>query len=128
MTEPPHGKFVWTELNTHDLDGAKRFLSATLGVDLRSDANSRRHLLDRETRRGPVGGLFDMSGDPHFKGVPEHWLSYIAVDNIDVLYKKALAAGAKEGRAPFDIPNVGRIAILAQPGGATVGWITPKPM
>jgi predicted enzyme related to lactoylglutathione lyase len=53
---------------------------------------------------------------------------YIAVDNVDERYKKALAEGAKEGRAPFDIPNVGRIAILQQPGGAMIGWITPKPM
>ena len=63
--------------------------------------------------------------ETHCKDVPEHWLSYIAVDER---YKKALAAGAKEGRAPFDIPNVGRIAILQQPGGAMIGWITPKPM
>jgi predicted enzyme related to lactoylglutathione lyase len=47
---------------------------------------------------------------------------------LDRNVRAALAAGAKEGRAPFDIPNVGRIAILAQPGGAMVGWITPKPM
>jgi predicted enzyme related to lactoylglutathione lyase len=66
--------------------------------------------------------------ETHCKDVPEHWLSYIAVDNVDERYKKALAAGAEEGRAPFDIPNVGRIAILQQPGGAMIGWITPKPM
>ena len=75
-----------------------------------------------------IGGLFDMSGEAHCKDVPEHWLSYIAVDDVDSRYKKALAAGAKEGRAPFDVPNVGRIAILQQPGGAMVGWITPKAM
>jgi predicted enzyme related to lactoylglutathione lyase len=128
MADTPHGKFVWNELNTHDLEGAKRFLSATLGwtFEAMPIPDGTYWIVKRGEDR--VGGLFDMSGKPHFKGVPEHWLSYIAVDNIDVLYKKALAAGAKEGRAPFDIPNVGRIAILAQPGGAMVGWITPKPM
>jgi predicted enzyme related to lactoylglutathione lyase len=30
MTEA-HGKFVWNELNTRDIEGAKRFLSTTLG-------------------------------------------------------------------------------------------------
>jgi uncharacterized protein len=25
----------------------------------------------------------------------------------------------------FDIPGVGRIVILAEPGGATIGWMTP---
>ncbi len=127
MTEP-HGKFVWNELNTHDLAGAKKFLSTTLGwsFDAMPIPDGTYWIAKKGEER--IGGLFDMSGDAHCKSVPEHWLSYIAVDDIDARYKKALAAGAKEGRAPFDIPNVGRIAILQQPGGAMVGWITPKPM
>jgi uncharacterized protein len=28
-------------------------------------------------------------------------------------------------RPVFDVPSVGRIAILTEPGGAGVGWITP---
>ncbi len=41
--------------------------------------------------------------------------------------KKAQAAGAKLMRPAFDNPGVGRIAILTEPGGAGVGWITPVP-
>jgi hypothetical protein len=25
----------------------------------------------------------------------------------------------------FDVPNVGRIAMLREPGGAGIGWMTP---
>jgi predicted enzyme related to lactoylglutathione lyase len=25
----------------------------------------------------------------------------------------------------FDVPDVGRIVILAEPGGASIGWMTP---
>jgi hypothetical protein len=28
-------------------------------------------------------------------------------------------------RPLFDIPGIGRIAILREPGGAGVGWMTP---
>jgi uncharacterized protein len=28
-------------------------------------------------------------------------------------------------KPPFDVPNVGRIAIVQQPGGAGIGWMTP---
>jgi predicted enzyme related to lactoylglutathione lyase len=31
-------------------------------------------------------------------------------------------------RPIFDIPNVGRIAILKEPGGAGIGWMTPAKM
>lgn len=127
MTEA-HGKFVWNELNTRDIEGAKRFLSTTLGWTFESMPIPDGTYWIAKKGEERIGGLYDMNGDAHCKDVPEHWLSYIAVDNVDERYKKALAAGAKEGRAPFDIPNVGRIAILQQPGGAMIGWITPKPM
>jgi predicted enzyme related to lactoylglutathione lyase len=127
MTEG-HGKFVWNELNTRDIEGAKRFLSTTLGWTFESMPIPVGTYWIAKKREERIGGLYDMNGDAHCKDVPEHWLSYIAVDNVDERYKKALAAGAKEGRAPFDIPNVGRIAILQQPGGAMIGSITPKPM
>jgi predicted enzyme related to lactoylglutathione lyase len=127
MADNPHGKFVWNELNTQDIDGAKKFLTATLGWSFETMPIPDGTYWIIKNGEDRVGGLFDMSGDAHCKGVPEHWLSYVAVDDIDARYKKALAAGAKQGRAPFDIPGVGRIGILAQPGGAMVGWITPKP-
>ena len=128
MPERTHGKFVWNELNTHNLDGAKKFLSTALGWSFEPMPMPEGTYWIIKNGEDRVGGIFDMSGNTHFKGVPEHWLSYIAVDDIDGRYAKALAAGAKQGRAPFDIPAVGRIGILAQPGGAMVGWITPKPM
>lgn len=129
MPQPDaYGKFVWNELNTHDLAGAKKFLGATLGWSFEPMPIPDGTYWVAKKGDERIGGLYDMNGDAHFKDVAEHWLSYIAVDDIDARYKKALAAGAKEGRAPFDIPNVGRIAILQQPGGAMVGWITPKPM
>jgi len=57
--------------------------------------------------------------------VPEGWMSYIAVDDVDARVKKAEKAGAKLMKPIFDVPGVGRIAILLEPGGAGVGWMTP---
>jgi predicted enzyme related to lactoylglutathione lyase len=39
--------------------------------------------------------------------------------------KKAVQAGAKVMQPAFDIPGVGRIVILSEPGGAVIGWMTP---
>ena len=52
-------------------------------------------------------------------------MSYLAVDDVDARVKKATAAGAKLMKPIFDVPKVGRIAILTEPGGAGVGWMTP---
>jgi predicted enzyme related to lactoylglutathione lyase len=124
----PHGKFVWNELNTQDVEAAKRFLGTTVGWTFEgmSMPGFTYWIIKKGDER--LGGLYDMSADARCKGAPEHWLSYIAVDDVDARYKTALISGAREVRAPADIPGVGRIAILIQPGGATVALITPKPM
>jgi len=72
----------------------------------------------------PVAGIFPLSA-PRFDGVPEQWMAYLAVDNVDARVNKATAAGAQLMRPLFDVPGVGRIAILREPGGAGVGWMTP---
>ena len=56
---------------------------------------------------------------------PAHWFAYISVDDVDARVAKATAAGAELLRPLFDVPGVGRIAILKDPTGAAIGWITP---
>ena len=72
----------------------------------------------------PVAGFFSLTAS-EFDGVPESWMSYLAVDDVDSRVAKAVKAGAKLMKPLFDVPSVGRIAILMQPGGAGIGWMTP---
>lgn len=127
MTDIPHGKFIWNELGTHNVEAAKTFLGGTLGwsFDAMPMPDFTYWIIKKGEER--IGGMFEFY-DPACKDVPEHWLSYIAVDDVDARCKTAVAAGAKLMREPFDVPNVGRIAILQQPGGAAVAWMTPKGM
>ena len=71
-----------------------------------------------------VAGIFDISG-AEYNGTPEGWMPYIAVDDVDARVKKATKAGAKVMKPAFDVPGVGRIVILTEPGGAGIGWMTP---
>ena len=59
-------------------------------------------------------------------GTPPHWFAYIEVDDVDARVKRIAANGGKLHREPFDIPDVGRIAIVADATGAMIGWMTPK--
>ena len=74
----------------------------------------------------PVGGIMNIS-DARFEGVPAQWFAYLAVDDVDARVEQATAAGAQLMRPIFDVPGVGRIAILKDPTGAGLGWITPAP-
>jgi predicted enzyme related to lactoylglutathione lyase len=73
-----------------------------------------------------AGGIFEMKG-PMFDNIPEHWLPYIAVDDIDKRVKMLKDAGGKVIREPWDVPTVGRIAIVADSNGAVSGWMKPAP-
>ena len=72
----------------------------------------------------PVAGIMAMQGIVP-DGVPPHWMSYLAVDDIDTRIAAAATNGATILRPCFDVPGVGRIAILTDPTGAAMGWITP---
>ena len=120
-----HGHFHWNELLTGDVERAKKFYAETLGwsfLPLPTETGD----IYWVARLGdtPVAGIFPLD-KPGFEDVQERWMSYIAVDDVDARVEKAIAAGAKLMRPIFDVPGVGRIAILAEPGGAGIGWITP---
>ncbi len=120
-----HGHFHWNELLTPDVERAKRFYSETIGWTFGSMTTPDGALYWVASMGGqPVAGIFP-TNRPEYKGLPEAWMSYLAVDDVDARVKKAVAAGAKLMKPVFDVPEVGRIAILTEPGGAGVGWITP---
>jgi uncharacterized protein len=119
-----HGTFYWNELMTRNIEKAKKFYADTLGWSFDAMPMPDGTYWVAKTDGNNVGGLFDISA-PQFGPVPEGWMSYIAVDNVDARVKKAQSLGAKLMKPIFDVPGVGRIAILSEPGGAAIGWMTP---
>ena len=73
----------------------------------------------------PVAGLFQMEGEA-FEGIPPHWFSYIATNDLDASVKAATEAGANVLRAPFEVACY-RIAILRDSTGAVIGFSQEMP-
>jgi uncharacterized protein len=120
-----HGQFHWNELMTRDVEKAKKFYAEAIGWSYDSMPMPGGGTYTLAMAGGkPVGGIFDISG-ADYNDVPESWMAYIAVDDVDARVKKATKAGAKVMKPAFDVPNVGRIVILLEPGGAGIGWMTP---
>jgi uncharacterized protein len=120
-----HGSFFWNELMTRDVERAKRFYQSTIGwsfdpMPMPDGGTYWQAISDGK----PVAGIFSLNAPAH-DGVAESWMSYLAVDDVDARVEKAVKAGAKLMKPIFDVPRVGRIAILMEPGGAGVAWITP---
>lgn len=121
-----HGHFYWNELVTRDAEKAKAFYGAAIGwtFEAMPMGGSAPYWLCK-ANGATVGGIFTMEGQA-FDGMPEHWMCYVAVDDVDARVAKASAAGATILQPAFDVPGVGRIAMVKDPGGAVLGWMTPS--
>ncbi len=123
-----HGAFHWNELMTRDVKKAKDFYKKTLGWTFDDMPMGEMYGTYTIAKVGDqmVGGMFKMEG-PMFEGMPEGWFTYVAVDDLDKRLKKVKEAGGKVMREPWDVSGVGRMAIIATPGGAAQGWMVPAP-
>ena len=123
-----HGHFYWNELMTRDPQSAKTFYGETLGwtfdaMPMGDDGGTYWVCKDGDQ---PVGGICDVE-KTEFEAMSPCWFSYLAVDDVDARLEKAAKAGGSVKRSTFDVPGVGRIAIIEDPTGALLGWITPTP-
>jgi len=117
--------FIWYELLTSDPDAAAKFYGAVIGWTC---VDSGQPGMDyRMFRMGNdfVGGLMKIPGDAAASGMPPHWLGYINVPNVDAGIQSIVAAGGAQHMPPMDIPGVGRIAMVADPQGASFYVMTP---
>jgi len=113
------GSFCWPELATTDPAGAKKFYSGVFGWtanDRPAGPDMMYTMLQLEGR--DAGALYEMEKSQKEQGIPPHWNTYVSVESADEAAKKAKELGATAIAYPFDVMDVGRMAILQDPTGA----------
>lgn len=120
-----HGTVWWSELMTRDVAAARDYYAQVCGWEWAtmpmSDGDY--HVASRNGRM--VAGMMDIAAMAGMEGAPPHWFTYLAVDDVDAAVAATRAAGGTIHREPWEVPGVGRIAIVADPSGAAVGLMTP---
>lgn len=114
----PHGTPIWYELLTVDPDASKAFYDDVIGWTI--DAKPKGDLDYRMiTTAGDenVGGVMRLSPAMMADGAKPTWLFYIGVDDVDATVTKITAAGGSVQMPAFDMPDVGRLAMVADPQG-----------
>ncbi len=117
------GHFIWYELNTSDLDAAIAFYSDVVGWSIKAGVTpgmDYRHIYAGD--KG-VGGMMSMPQ----ADMPPAWFGYVSVPDVDAEIKAFEAAGGKVAWPANDIPEVGRIALVADPQDALIYVMTPAP-
>jgi predicted enzyme related to lactoylglutathione lyase len=111
------GLFVWHELNTTDVEAADRFYSKLIGWKTSAwDPNPSYKIwtMGREGR----GGLYAIHEEPGAVAPPPHWLTYIGTPDVDATVRQAVELGGKVVTPAYDVPSIGRMAVLQDPQGA----------
>jgi predicted enzyme related to lactoylglutathione lyase len=126
----PQGNFIWYELLTTDQEAAIAFYIKVVGWTAADYENSQsanmRYTILSAGERG-VGGIFQLNQQMLDGGARPGWLGYIGVPDTDARAKAIASAGGAVHIPPSDIPNVGRFAMVADPGGAVFYLMTPLP-
>ncbi len=120
---PAHGSFCWTEIASTDAANCKEFYTNVFGWQFQDSKATDGAFAYHEFSTGgdyPAGGLYEISPEICGEGElpPPHLLTYIAVDDVDENAKFAVELGGTIIKAPMDIPNTGRMAIIQDPTGA----------
>lgn len=113
------GEFCWNELGTRDIESAVRFYKELFGWGtLSHDMGEMGTYYIFQLEGKDTAGGYRMFG-PQFEGIPPHWACYVWVDDVDATAATAGALGGQVLQPPMDVHNVGRMAFLKDPQGAT---------
>jgi uncharacterized protein len=110
----------WVELATPCSAQAREFYAALLGWDYFQTSaeipggGPYHELAVGETR---CGGIMPMNAD-WLAPLPPHWWIFIRVSNLEACVAKAQELGGTNPVLAYEVPNVGRMAMIADPTGA----------
>jgi len=125
MTDQP-SSFVWYELMTEDVDAATDFYEKVVGWNSEPFEGSGMRYIVVSAGKGGVGGIMAIPEEAKAHGAKPGWMGYIGVPDTDAAAARIEAAGGTIHKAPTDIPNVGRFAVVADPQGAPFMLMTPS--
>ncbi|TFZ07226.1 VOC family protein [Ramlibacter henchirensis] len=125
------GRFFWIELMTTDIDAAKAFYTQAIGWDTQPFDGPPPPGMEEQpytlwTAAGvPIGGLMKLPEQARSMGAPPHWMASIGTPNVDASVEIVKELGGQVHMAPMDVPQVGRVAVVADPQGASFGLYQP---
>jgi predicted enzyme related to lactoylglutathione lyase len=112
-------------LCTRDVDAASKFYSEVLGWQITKGENDNSGYLHIKNGEAFIGGIPPAQFLP--PNVPPHWMIYYYVTDVDASTKKLQELGGAVHMRPMTVEKVGRMAVVADPQGASFSLFTPEP-
>lgn len=110
----PAGVPCWVDLEAPDVAAAGRFYAAVLGWDVAEPDEQYGGYVIASRGGAPAAGI----GPRQRPDVPAAWTLYLATDDADATQVMAAGLGGTVLVPAFDVGELGRMAVLADPAGA----------
>jgi uncharacterized protein len=118
-TQHTPGTFSWADVSTSDQPAAKEFYIGLFGWDANDSPVGDGVVYSMMEEDGKdVAAVSPQPQQQREAGVPPLWNSYITVESADDSAAKAKELGATVHAPPFDVMDVGRMAVIQDPQGA----------
>jgi predicted enzyme related to lactoylglutathione lyase len=123
MVDANTGRFVWYDLLTNDPQDALPFYTHVMGWTAQSWENGYTMFVGRQ---GPLAGTTKLPEEARKMGAPPHWASNVQVADVDAVAAQARRLGGHVYVEPTDFPKIGRLAVIADPQGASLHLYKPN--
>ena len=118
--------FAWAELNARDAAGVVPFYADVFGWAIHASDSPDMPYTEFQIDDRSIAGATEMSPMAPAE-MPNYWLVYFGVDDVDASTATAVTAGGVEMLAPMDFPG-GRFSMVADPQGAIFGLMRLDPL
>jgi uncharacterized protein len=113
-----HGTPCWVDVTSPDLEKTTEFYGSLFGWEAERDPRPEAGGYTMFRLRGKVVAA---ASPPPQEGIPSHWTTYIASDDVDGTAAKIREAGGTVMMEPFDVFDAGRMTVAQDPTGAIFG-------
>jgi len=123
-----HGRFIWYELTTTDMQAAKTFYAAVVGWGTRDTSMAGIPYTVFTAGDASISGLSELPQDARNMGERPMWLGYVCVDDVDATADRIKRLGGAVHVPPQDILDVSRFSVVSDPQMATFAlfkWQNP---
>ena len=124
MAETPLGRFCWFDLMTTDPDVAPDFYAQVTGWGTAPFEGGGEPDTMWTNGEAPLGGVMQLPEEAAAAGAPPHWLAYVSTPDVKATVAKAKELGGTVV-TEMDIPDVGSIAVIADPQSAVFAVYQP---
>jgi len=111
------GKFVWFDLFTRDLPGARHFYEALLGWSFQKASGAEERVMTIACNDVPIGNAVAVDR-VKIEDKPSRWLSYMSVMDVDQAILRVEQHQGSVYMPARNLPDRGRVAVVLDAQGA----------